>query len=106
MRSCIGKFIWVCEGQSRCEGGERKVIQVYVRQIMPARMGRVLIICYIHDRNQLSCKGGLVEINLWDVVGKMMIRQLACDCCWLNYFARGFLFFEKVQKNDAASRQL
>jgi len=35
-----------------------------------------------------------VEINLWDVVGKMIIRQLACDCCWWN-FARGILIFLK-----------
>jgi hypothetical protein len=53
----IWEFVWVCEGQSGCERGEREVVQVYVRSIIPARMRRVLIICYVHDRDQLSWKG-------------------------------------------------
>jgi hypothetical protein len=75
VRDGIWEFVWVCEGQSGCERGEREIVQVYVRLIIPARMRRVLIICYVHDRDQLSWKSvSLVDINLWDVVGKMMIR--------------------------------
>jgi len=44
------------------------MVQVYVRAIIPPRMRRVLIICYIHDRDQLSWEGisgGYQPMRLW-----------------------------------------
>lgn len=107
MRDCIGEFVWVCEGQSGCERGEREVVQVYVRAIVPARMGRVLIICHIHDRDQLIWKGvysGYQPMRC----GRQNDdpEQLACDCWWLELCTWIIYFLKKVQGNDAASRQL
>ena len=45
-------------------------------------------------------------INLWNVVGKMMIRSnsLVIVAGWS--IARGFEFLKKVHRNDAATQQL
>jgi hypothetical protein len=102
VRDCIREFVCVCEGQSRCERGEREVVQVYVRAIIPPGMRRMLIICYIHDRDQLSWEGisgGYMRCG-WQNDDPL---QLACDCCWLELCTWIFIFFEKVQRNDAAS---